>query len=111
MTIKDRGNIKWTSLMLVEHRYKLKKLKKNDENEKMPCLCEEEKQRLNYLFNKCLTENKKVKLVYYKNKSLKKVEGFFTKYNLERKEIIFKKDLEGGLLRISPDNIVDIKIF
>ena len=28
MTIKDRGNIKWTSLMLVEHRKKLAKLKK-----------------------------------------------------------------------------------
>lgn len=47
--IKDRGNIKWTSLMLTEHRKKLKEIWDHDQDVKRPILDE---QQLEVLENK-----------------------------------------------------------
>jgi hypothetical protein len=34
MNLKDRGNKKWTAMMLIEHRKRLKELKESEKNRK-----------------------------------------------------------------------------
>jgi hypothetical protein len=38
MNFKDRGNKKWTAMMLIEHRDRLKKLKEHEDDREKPTL-------------------------------------------------------------------------
>ena len=67
MFIKDRGNKKWTSLMLIEHKRKLKQLKEGENHKEKPDLDKQQLQEMNYLFNKAIHNDLTVKIVYFDN--------------------------------------------
>ena len=108
MFIKDRGNIKWTSLMLVEHKKALKKLRDNMDLQEKPELDEQELKRLNRLLIKALKINKTTSIIYYSKGKFKKIEGIIEEYLPFKKEIMVDKNEEKVYLDIS--TIFEIEI-
>ncbi|WP_050748602.1 YolD-like family protein [Halothermothrix orenii] len=106
--IKDRGNIKWSSLMLVEHREKLKQLIKGEKEVLKPELDEHILDEMNKILGKALEKKLAVSLEYYKNRNLYKVSGYIEEYNLQSKELLVCSGLNKRYLSL--DNIISIKI-
>ena len=103
--IKDRGNKKWTSLMLVDHKRKLKKLKQNQNNKEKPELEEHKLQELNYRLKKAIKENLEVSIKYYHKKDFLYYQGKIQQ--IQEKIIILKND--ENIYKLKADNILDIK--
>ena len=112
MTIKDRGNIKWTSLMLVEHRKKLAKLKKGENDKMKPELAKDELKRLDYLLKKALNENLKIKITYYYKNNFQQWKGVIVKIDSISKQIILSsgENKVGEKKKIELDDIMDIEL-
>jgi|SRR5690554_393989 len=98
--IKDRGNIKWTSLMLTEHREKLEELYEHEKDIKKPLLDEQQLERLEHLTKEADREQLSVKLVYYQNHQVQEIEGRIALRN--NKIFLNERELIKG-------NIIDIK--
>lgn len=64
--IKDRGNKKWVSLMLTEHRRALKKLKQKDLKQERPEPAADLCREMNYCFQEALRYNRKVNIKFYR---------------------------------------------
>ncbi len=92
MFIKDRGNIKWTSLMLVEHKKALKKLRENIDLKEKPELDEQELMRLNMILKKALKVDKTTLIVYYSKGKFKQIEGLIKKYLPLQRQILVKNE-------------------
>ncbi|MFI5359076.1 MAG: YolD-like family protein [Halanaerobiales bacterium] len=73
--IKDRGNIKWTSLMLTEHREKLKELYERDKDIEKPVLDEQHLERLDFLLGEAVRLQANIEVLYYENRRLHQYEG------------------------------------
>lgn len=73
--LKDRGNKKWTPLMLPEHREALKKLWESRNDIEKPILDEQEKERLDILLQEAIRDQFTVKLLYYQNKRINTLKG------------------------------------
>lgn len=110
MSIKDRGNIKWTSLMLVEHRKKLENLKNSENNKKKPQLSEDELKRLNYIFQKAISENLIVEIKYYYQKNFHHCKGKIIKIKSFPAKIILNNDENENKIEILKNDIVDINL-
>jgi hypothetical protein len=108
MTIKDRGNKKWTSLMLVEHKEKLKRLKEEEKNREKPDLTGDELQRLDYMLQAAWQDNHLVRLTYYHKKQFYPFSGQIVDCDKIEEQITVnsKEDRK----EISLSDIVDIKI-
>jgi len=113
MIIKDRGNIKWTSLMLVEHRKKLEKLKKSENNKEKPELAKDELKRLDFLLKKALNENLKIKVTYYYKNDFHQWKGEIEKIDSISKQIILSSDekKEDKKFKIELEDITNIELF
>jgi len=92
MFIKDRGNIKWTSLMLVEHKKALKKLRENIDLKEKPELDEQELMRLNMILKKALKVDKTTLIVYYSKGKFKQIEGLIKKFLPLQRQILVKNE-------------------
>ena len=64
--IKDRGNIKWTSLMLTEHREKLRELYERDKDIEKPVLDEQQLEKLDSLIREVVQFQAEVKIFIMK---------------------------------------------
>lgn len=107
MDIKDRGNIKWTSLMLVEHRKKLEELKES-ENDKIRIELDEQIYELfDYKIKSAIKEKIKVKITYYNNKDYKNITTYIKKFNKQRNSL---KIAEGRISEILLKDIIDINL-
>lgn len=65
--LKDRGTIKWTSLMLPEHVQMLKNMWQEEETISQPIVDEQLLDELNNHLQIALSQNKKVRLTVYVN--------------------------------------------
>ena len=92
LDIKDRGNIKWTSLMLVEHRRKLEELKENESNKKRPELDEQIYEIFNYKIKEAIKQKIRVRITYYQDKDYKTVKSYLKKHDSYQKKLILKND-------------------
>ncbi|MGB4006681.1 MAG: YolD-like family protein [Halanaerobiales bacterium] len=99
--IKDRGNIKWTSLMLTEHREKLKELYERDKDIKKPLLDEQHLDRLDFLLGEALRLKANIEVLYYENRRLHYYQG---RINLKANDLYLDDK------KLQPANIVDITI-
>ncbi len=91
MNIKDRGNKKWTSLMLVEHKKRLKELKEKEGQLEKPELDEQLKEEINSKLKQALKDDLLVKLKYFKNKSFITEAGRISKVDSIEKYIELEK--------------------
>jgi len=98
MTIKDRGDIKWTSLMLTEHREALKKLKQEESYIEKPELDEQQLEEMNYLIQKAVREKTRVRIIYFKENRIQKIEGVI-------------KEINGSIANLDNDNRISLDRF
>lgn len=103
MNFKDRGNKKWTAMMLVEHRKELKNLKEHEDNKEKPILDEQQKEMINIKLQQAIHNNLAITIKYYKNKSFKTITGNIKKTDVN-KGIIFINDK-----KIKVDKLLEIK--
>ena len=107
MDIKDRGNIKWTSLMLVEHRKKLEELKES-ENDKIRIELDEQIYELfDYRIKSAIKEKIKVKITYFDNKDYKNITTYIKKFDKQRNSL---KIAKGKISEILLKDVIDINL-
>jgi len=104
MNFKDKGNKKWTSLMLTAHREKLRELKKREKNRKKTVLDDQEKAAINSKLQQALQNNLEVKIKYYEDKRYKTVIGVIETVDINRKELIIDER------KIKFTNLLDVKL-
>ncbi len=107
LDIKDRGNIKWTSLMLVEHRKKLEKLKKSEGNKKRPELDQQIYEQFDYKIKLALKEKIEVKITYYYNKDYKNITSYIKGFNKQSNSL---KLANKKVSELSLKNIIDVNL-
>ncbi len=107
--IKDRGNIKWSSLMLTEHRKKLKELLAGEEMVKMPELDEQKLTEMNYLLQRSIHENISVSIGYYQNKKISKLTGKIKDFRPVKREILLITP-EGKIRNLSLEKIIEVEV-
>lgn len=65
--IRDRGRIKWTSMMLPEHVKMLRDWTREDEDEKEKLLDEQQLEQLNETIMEAMEFNRPVTITYYRS--------------------------------------------
>jgi hypothetical protein len=104
MNIKDRGNKKWTAMMLIEHRKKLKELKEHEDDRKKPILDDQEKAVINSRLQQALERNLKVKIKYYRDKRFKTISGRIKRVDVNRREVVINDEV------IDVEDLLELKI-
>lgn len=104
MNIKDRGNKKWTAMMLIEHRKKLKELKEHEDDREKPILDDQEKAVINSRLYQALENNLKVKIKYYRDKRFKTISGRIKRVDFNRREVIISDEV------IEVEDLLELKI-
>jgi hypothetical protein len=107
MNLKDRGSKKWTSLMLVEHKKRLKKLKEKEKKLTKPELDDQRKEEINLKIKQALNKNLQLKLTYFQDSSFLECRGKIKKIDTIEKNIIIidNNDLE-KIIKL--ENLIDL---
>jgi len=109
MNLKDRGNKKWTAMMLIEHRKRLKELKESEKDRKKPILDDQEKEEINYKLQQAVQNNQPVEIKYHEDKRFKTASGVIKKVDSYRKEVIISEEV-GEQQKISLNNLLDLRL-
>jgi hypothetical protein len=104
MNIKDRGNKKWTAMMLIEHRKKLKEVKEHEDDREKPILDDQEKAVINSRLHQALERNLKVKIKYYRDKRFKTISGRIKRVDVNRREVVISDEV------IEVEDLLELKI-
>ena len=104
MNFKDRGNKKWTSLFLVEHKKRLRELKLNEDDREKPILDNQEKASINFKLQQAIENDLKVKIKHYDNKRFKTVNGKIKRVDINRKELVINEK------KINFEDLLGIKL-
>ena len=104
MNLKDRGNKKWTAMMLIEHRKRLKELKESEKDREKPILDEQEKAAINSKLQQALQNDLELKIKFYENKQFKLVNGRIEEVDINQKIIIVDNK------KIAIKNLLEVKI-
>ena len=104
MNIKDRGNKKWTAMMLIEHRERLKELKEHEDDREKPVLDDQEKAVINSRLHQALENDLKVKIKYYRNKRFKTISGKIKRVDVNRREVVISDEV------IEVEDLLELKI-
>lgn len=104
MNYKDRGNKKWTAMMLIEHRKRLEKLKESEKNRKKPILDDQEKSAINFKLQQAMQKDLTVEIKYYDNKRFKNSAGRIDKVDINQRYIIISNK------KIPFKNIMELKL-
>lgn len=91
--------------MLVEHREKLAKLKKNENIKEKPDLDQQLYEIFNYKIKEAIENDYKLKIIYYKDKDYKEVISSFKSYDTNNNRLLLTNNMVLCL-----DDIVDVII-
>jgi len=107
--IRDRGRIKWTSMMLPEHVKLLRDWKEEDQWESKVQLDEQKIEEMNRIMNIAMEYSYKINVTYYENKRHKHLAGKLDKYDVLTKMMIMMD--EGGKKHHIPmSDIEDVQL-
>jgi hypothetical protein len=109
MNLKDRGNKKWTAMMLIEHRNRLKELKESEKDREKPILDDQEKEEINYKLQQAVQQKLPVEIKYYKDKRFKTASGVIKKVDSYRKEVIISEE-DDKQQKVSINNLLDLRL-
>ena len=101
--LHDRGNMKWTSLMLPEHLVQLKEWKKEQYYDKKRDLTEWELEEMEQTIQRAFNFRKLVKLTLWDSNKLHEQVGLVTGTDKYKKELLLETDL--SIKRITFDMI------
>jgi YolD-like protein len=103
--IRDRGDIKWTSLMLPEHVRELRRyINEEYYDVPEPSIDEQQKEEMNELILEAMKYNFLLKFIIYKNRRLEAIDGYIH-YNDSIKMEFRILDLENLLHKVSYSKI------
>ncbi|MFJ7665617.1 YolD-like family protein [Lysinibacillus sp. NPDC097195] len=91
--INDRGNMKWTSLMLPEHLVQLKEWKRKQFYDKKRELTEWELDEIEQTIQQAFKMQKLIKLTLWKNQKIFDEIGMITGTDIYKKELLLDTDL------------------
>lgn len=106
--LRDRGNIKWTSLMLPEHVELLKEMWQEDLDVPKPELDSQEIEIMNQRLNHAYHEKKPVWLSIYDDGDMTKVMGRIKQINTYSKTI--RLDHTDGERIVFLDDVIDVHV-
>lgn len=107
--VRDRGRIKWNSLMLPEHVKLLKEYNKNLKRIEKPDLDEQKYDEFNEIICRAIEENITLEFTYYQKGEVKKLTGNINNIDgLNRKIEILSSASNTHMLRL--DNILEIEM-
>ncbi|MBB6452278.1 hypothetical protein HNQ94_000723 [Salirhabdus euzebyi] len=92
--LKDRGNIKWTSLMLPEHVVELKKMWEQANERPIPLLDEQELEEMNVKLQEAYSKKIPVQLTVHKKGTQETVNGIITKIDSFQQTLLLETDSE-----------------
>ena len=91
MNLKDRGNKKWNSLMLVEHQKRLKELKMRESEIEKPELDQQQLNDFNFKIKEALNKNLTLRIKFYEQKRIKIIEGKISKVEKNKEQLKIKQ--------------------
>jgi len=109
MSIRDRGTIKWTSLMLPEH---VKMLRQHFEEDyykvEKPELDEQKIEELNEVISEAMEFHREIEISYYEQGHIRTAKGYLHYVDALHKTL-HVLNLEDSLLKLKLQDIVDIQ--
>lgn len=106
--IRDRGNIKWVSMMLPEHVQQLKELATETKKMSKPLLDEQAYEQFDEIISEALDNKESLHFSYYKNGEIKTLQGKVNSVNLIEKHLqIVAEDAMDYELKL--ENIVAVE--
>jgi YolD-like protein len=104
--VNDRGNIKWTSIMLPEHIQMLNDWYESENDVKKPIISEDKLEEMERTIQEAIQFKKKVGVFFHSAHRLQLIEGFIVGHGMGRLEI----ENEDGIDYLVPNEIVDVSI-
>ncbi|UUV26123.1 MULTISPECIES: YolD-like family protein [Lysinibacillus] len=101
--LRDRGNMKWTAMMLPEHLVEIKKWKEEQFYDKKRELTEWELEEIEQIIQRACKMQKLVKLTLWDNHKLHNEVGTVTGTDVYKKELLLDTDF--SIKRVTFDNI------
>ncbi len=108
--IKDRGNKKWVSLMLIEHRRALEKLQKERSRAEKQQPVYVNYQEMDYCLQQALDNKDKVKITYSAGNKYQQVSGEIVKCFFAEKKIVMAAEQGQEKITLTADSIVGIEL-
>jgi ABC-type phosphate transport system auxiliary subunit len=105
--IKDRGNIKWTSMMLPEHVEMLRQWIKEDQVEPEKELDEQQLEFLNEALHEAVKFHRTVTITYYSRCRYQQITGTIRSCH-EQEQTLHLVDQSGQVHFIALNTIIDI---
>lgn len=103
----DRGNIKWTSLMLPEHVELLQHFFDENKSEK-PILSEDEIEEIQYVLEEALQHELALSITYFNQNKILEVQGVLGKYNPVQQALVLQS-LDKEILHIPIQSILTVQ--
>ena len=107
--IRDRGTIKWTSMMLPEHVKMLRDWKVSQNYEQQKEVDEQLLEEMNRHLQQAIQEDENVQITYYKDHYHHNVKGKIGKINLHQNRLSIYEE-QAGYMELLLSDIVDVKI-
>ncbi|MFC4324080.1 YolD-like family protein [Litchfieldia salsa] len=107
--IRDRGAIKWTSMMLPEHVKLLRDWAKEDLDQQKPDLDEQQLEAMNSLLFEAMEAGKQLVITYYENRRHKLLIGKMHHYD-EFNQKLHLVDKFGEPHYIGASQLVDLRL-
>ncbi|MFB7140515.1 YolD-like family protein [Gottfriedia sp. NPDC056225] len=107
--IRDRGTIKWTSMMLPEHVKILRDWKVSQNYEQPKDVDEQLLEEMNRQLQQAIHEDASVQITYYKDHYHHNVKGKIGKINLHQNRLSIYEE-QAGYMELYLSDIVDVKI-
>lgn len=106
---RDRGSIKWTSLMLPEHVTLLEELWHQDEEVAKPILDEQQQTYINNELMKAYKQREKIQLSVHDKRNRNQYNGYIDQLLPHQNKILLKLDTHEKIT-ISFSSIINIKM-
>ncbi|MBU8716648.1 YolD-like family protein [Bacillus subtilis] len=105
--LRDRGTIKWTSMMLPEHLTQLKQDLIDVSKIEKPSLDDQQIEEMDILFSEALEYNKELKFKLFNNGFVENVNGRVHYINFEQRRL-HVKDQNDNTIYINMNNIIGV---
>ncbi|WP_077318167.1 YolD-like family protein [Virgibacillus proomii] len=105
--LNDRGNIKWTSIMMPEHINMLKQMWKEKEYKTKPILDEQQMNEISLKLQLAITNDLNVSIDYYEEHDFHKINGKLQKVDSLQKYLELN---DADSTEILLENILDVHI-
>ncbi|TCP24503.1 YolD-like protein [Scopulibacillus darangshiensis] len=107
--VKDRGTIKWTSLMLPEHMTALRQWKADYKKIEKPILDEQEYEEIDRVLCDAMGEALPVIVDYYKNGFIEQLVGFAQRYD-QLNKVLYVQNKNRDLVKLKFELITNVGI-